>query len=258
MQSVYSQAVAQGIDKQADLSGVAADIRAKNAQISAQKGLLGSIQRDIDEMTAELSGINGSVAFDRFFTKNELVLLDRYIKEDSIEETSFVEAAVQTFNSPDRTDGLSNTIISVAGAKLTKINHAYAAGKALFSMTSGRLGGGGLSADMIRASFERASDGRFVFAAYLSAGTYAGERYESGCVSMTGMCGAYSDDTLPDPDAPDAYEAGASLSFRVTSGTLFIAKNTTAYQQMSIQWELFEYGKEYGRRSYTYADCNFA
>ena len=243
LRSVYAQAVAQGMEeKQSDLDEVNIQIQEKEAEIDQQKEIIEETQSSIDDITEQLSSINKSLAFESFFTLEEILVLNRYFKEDSIEESSFVAPKAESYNATGTSNTLSGTNCSISSADITKVTDAF--DQTLFSIKGGSITLDALKADIIRASMQQRQDGSFLFSAYLSAGSYQETSFASGCISMTGTSTSVVDDTVPDAEITDAYFIGTSLSFYVLDGTFYFTKNTTEYEQRSIEWDLYDYGME--------------
>ncbi len=243
LRATYIQAVSQGIaDKQADLDTVNAQITAKKQDMSRKTEKIQETKDMISGIDTKLVAVNNSLAFESFFTEDEIFSLSRYFKEDSITESSFVSPVAQTYN----TAGFSNQILdvdcSMFGANITKTQNELS--KYLFSIKGGTLSVGDITANIVRASMEQRPDDTFLFSAYLNSGTYGENQFESGCVSISGTCTNMSDNSVPDSEMPDAYSTGTELAFHILSSDLYLTKNTTEYEQYAIEWDLFDYGAE--------------
>jgi len=253
LKSVYIQAIAQNIDRNDELTDVNLQIKAKKSEISTQEELIESGEDEIVALTAQLVEMNTYASLSYYFTDDEMALLRPYFKEDSIEDSSFVAATVQSYNTAGVSNSISSATVSFSDSVVTKI--ANTVSKDLYSVTAGTItfsyDGHELQADVIRASIERKdSDGSFVLSAYLSTGSGYDIKegseftFTSGCVSTTGTCGAITDNTVPDSGSPNSYATGTSLSFSATDMKLYFTRNTTEYEQRSIEWDLFDYGMD--------------
>jgi len=231
---------------QSKLTEVNAAIDAKKVEISAQNDIIDALKVDKDDLTQELLAIQSEVALSSFFTDEELVVLDRYIKEDSIEDSTFVVTMVDAYKDGGQSSTLSDLTYSFAGSVVTKI--LGVPNKDLHSVKGGMLtcneSSYALSANVISASLERMSDGSFVLSAYLSSGTLNGMTFPSGSLSLTGSCYTAHSNAAPDADAPNAYWTGTTLSFEIVSAKMYFTRNTTEYEQYSVEWDLFEYGQD--------------
>lgn len=240
--------------KNTQLASLNSQIAAKKQEIAAQQTKLDAAQADVDELAEQLEGINKDLAFTSFFTDEEWSQIQKYIKEDSIEETTFVYPTVKSYDTDDKSYELSNTLCKIGpaegmtaeapGITVTKILYSYFPGKTLYSVSGGRIEMGDISSDIIKGSFERNADGSFVASFYLGNGTAGEESFKSGCIALTGECSAPIDNTVPDPDTPNSYALGTTLQFTISSGYIYITGNLTIYQEHSVEWDLLEWGED--------------
>ena len=235
---------------QAKLDTVNAQITAKNAEIQRQKDLIETLQEDKDALTEGLRDIQSEVSFENFFTPAELLILQRYFKEDRIEDSTFVLSEVDSYTESDISTDVSNVGFTFTGGTVTRIQGRE--GTSLYMVSGGRMvcarqgedAHTVLQADVIKATFERnTGSGSFVLAAYLGTGIVGEAELPGGCISVTGTCGAESSNVTYD-GVQDAYREGTSLSVTATDGRLYLTRNTTEFEQYSVAWDLFEYGAE--------------
>lgn len=247
------------------LNQVNAQITAKQAEVTAQKAKITVLDAEREEILNELAAIKNAVAFSQFFTDSELLVLQRYFKEDSIEDSSFVLSAVDSYSDSDISNEISNIRFQFTGGTVTKV--LGLSGKDLFTVSGGKLVCTGSSASInssvVSASFERkSSDGSFVLAVYLSNGTIGATEFPSGCISFTGTCLAPSSN-VSHASNTDAYATGTTLIFTAGSGRLYFTRNTTEYEKYSVEWNLYDYGKEcldvlaYPSYSFSISSANF-
>lgn len=250
--SVFVEASAQGVDGvQSNITDIKTQITAKDAEISSQKSLLEDIQDKIDVFYETLKRINGEVSFSSFFTSDELQVLDKYIKEDSIQDSNFVVSEVTSYIASDRNEDVTSGSFSINDSKVMVVSSS--SGKDIYSVTGGTIqmvvNGKTLSASIVRGAIERqSSDGAFVLTAYLNRGTFVGSdasssSFPSGCVSMTGSCGSITHDCVRD-SGTGAWSDGTSVSSSSIYGHWYLTENATEYQKRAVEWDLFEYGKE--------------
>lgn len=254
LQSTYVDASAQGVDMSADLKAVKADIASKQAEITAKETLVDDIIDGIDAMFDQQKEINTKCNFktatkddgSRLFTDEEIALLDRYIKEDSIAEESFVYKTVSSYTDTDVSQ--SSVAVSAAFADGSVSRTDLASGKVLYQVTNGSISlsmsGKFLEANVIRANLEQEQDGNIVMSVLLNNGTYDDESFPSGCVSLMGMLSDITSDVTEGTDTGDSYLEGTSLAVDITSANVYFTQNATEYEKRSIEWDLFEYGQE--------------
>ena len=240
--------------KDDQLSDLNDQIAAKQAEVDEQQALLDSIQEDVDELNDQLYAINQQLLLSNVFTEEEYAQVQKYIKEDNIEETTFVYPAVKSYNTADESYELSNVACNIGpatgmpadepGITVTKIFHPYFENKTLYSIQGGYLTAGNISANINKGSFESGQDGSFVASFYLGKGNVGDREIKSGCVSLTGTCSNLLDNTVPDPDTPQSYATGTTIQFTITDGYVYVTENLTPYQQHSVEWDLLEWGED--------------
>lgn len=231
--------------EQEKLDKINASITAQENVIKAQEGLLVTVQADIDAVTAEKTAINKELAFETSFTADEVSTLSKYIKESSVQDSSFVVSNVKDYNTADTSSKHENAVFAIVGATVTRI--ANPNNKELYSIVGGTLtcpcGEKALSSNVVRGTLERKNTGDFVFSAYLNTGKIGDVPFPSGNISVTGVAGAVSTDVVPATDTPDAYETGTRLSFTASEARVYFTQNATEYEARSVQFDLYDYAK---------------
>lgn len=231
-----------------ELAAVNDQIKGKKAEISTSKGRIASLKEEKDKITAELVKINQATSFDQFFGKDELLILDRYFKEDSIEDSTFVAATAESYIDSDKSHALNSVKLSFTGADVQSIEGFE--NKELYTIKGGSISGGDIqNTKVINACLEKNTSGEIVLSAYLSAGTIGDMTFASGCMSLTGSA--------------EITHSSQSLTIDIGSGRLYFTKNTTEYEEFSVEWELFEYGHDclrklcYPSYSFDVSSANF-
>lgn len=225
-----SKSSAQYNTTKAELAAINSQITAKQSEIASANGQLSQLNAEKDDLTDELVAINEDVAFESFFTDEEMLILDRYFKEDAIEDSSFVYQTVEAYTDDDVSGAVTSQSLSISNAEVTSASGYN--DRAVYSVHGGSIVSGDVSASVISASMERKSDdGSFIFTGYLGSGTIGTMQFKSGCISLAGTCGA-------------ATATDTGLSFTATSAHLYFTKNVTAYQEHTVEWDLYNYGKE--------------
>ena len=240
-QAVIIQSIARGLDTQKSLDNINAKIRAKQDEIKAKQEEIDSIEAQAQSIFNQLSDINKLVRFESYFTNAEFLILDRYIKDDALSESSFVAEETQSYTDDDIGNPLSNATLSVNDAKITWVTNNSK--KDIYDIKGGRLSCSFTNGEIIRAAFERSTDNSFVMTAYLGSGTTSDRKYPTACLSLTGTVSSVANDFKPDHMTPDM-KIGTSLSLTIKSGYLYFTLNTSEYEKRAVAWELFEYGNE--------------
>lgn len=245
LQSTYIEASAQGIDQGDNLSTIKVSISGKKAEISTKEALIEEITDEVDALLQQQITINQACAFSAFFDDDELLLLDKHIKENSISEESFVYQPVSSYTAEDIAQTSQTVSMALTGATVTRVQNT--SGKEIYSVTGGLLNmtvdGGTISAKVIRAALECKTDGSYVMTAYLNNGSYQEASYPSGCISLTGTGCTITSDVAADPDIEGSYKEGTSVSLTSATSNLYFTVNATEYAKRSVAWDLMEYGE---------------
>lgn len=259
IQATTIQAIAQGMKSQSDLNKVNQDIYAKKSEITAKQNKLEDIQAEVDELDEKMQAINEKTKLSAFFTEDEYKIIDRYLKEDSISEDSFVAIEVDSFDSAGESIPATGSIFNIMDATVTKVTNE--AGKDIYSIVGGKIGcstsGFVLNADIIRASLDFDENHDLLFTARLSAGTLNGETFPSGCVSVAGTGSTVTSNVVPDSSVGGAIEEGSTISFKIGDADLYFTRSTTEYEKRAVEWDLLDYGVELMERvSYPSYTCS--
>lgn len=265
LQSTYVSAEASGIDMSDQLATVKGQIAAKQSEINQANTRLASVRTELDNIFVALSAINQSLAFSKHFTASELLVIDRYTKEDAVTDSSFVVPTVNTYDKENDTGDFTAATAAITQCELTKVSHSTA--KDIYSIVGGSISctvdGKTLSGNVIRGAVETGgTDKSFLLTAYLGASTYDGSAIQTGCVTLSGVFSSVTENTALDSET-GAYSEGTSLSATLSGGYFFLSRNNSEFEQRSVEWDLFDYGLELlarkARPSYTFSveSCNF-
>lgn len=255
VQAVYIEGISTNLRTQEELDAKNAEVAAKQSEINEQESLIAELQNDLAEQTTALKTINQQTAFSSFFTAEEIKLLERYVIEGSLEDSTFVAPETASYTNKDIGAHLTNTPLSVTGSDMSVIESA--GGKTIYSFKGGKvtLGalGGTLGAEIVRSVCDIADGGATVFTAYLASGTTDGTEdglFTSGCISIVGTAG----DIQSDKD---------SFSVVISEGDSYFTKNTTEFDKQTVEWDLYDYAAAVLARkaepsySFTVDCCNF-
>lgn len=239
--SVYVEHLAQ-LSKSSDeydefqdkLDDVNDRIDDKEDEIAEQKTRIATLKEEESELKDNLLAIQNSVSFNKFFNNDELIILDRYFKEEAIEESSFVVSEVSSYSDSDISNKLSNTKISFANCEMTKVTTD--SGKRIHNIADGKLtltsSGATLTANVVSACFETNEDETIVLTAFLNKGSIGDATFPSGCISLIGT-GAYA-----------TTSGSTAATITISNCTLYFTRNTTDYERYSVSLDLYQYGVE--------------
>lgn len=240
-QAVIIQSIARNLDSQSSLDDVNARIAAKQTDINAKNAEIRNIEAQASSIYSELAEINKLTKFQSYFTEDEYLLLDRYLKDDAVSESSFVAQETDSYEDEDTGNKVKNKSISISGSSITYVTNVK--NKDIYDMKGGRITADFIDAEIVSAAFERAQDNSFVMTAYLGAGKADDRSFPKGCVSITGYVSSVSNDLTVDPELPDM-QTGTTLRFTISDGYLYFTLNTSEYERRAVAWDLFEYGNE--------------
>ncbi len=240
--SVYVEYLAQHTDTSSDdyssfqskLKSVNAEISTVEEEIVEQERVISNLEEAEAELADKLVAIQKDVAFDKFFTQDELIIIDRYFKEESIEESSFVVAEVDSYSDSDISNAISNVNVSFANTTFTKISTDN--DKVMYTIDGGTIAvtsaATTLSANVVSACLERNDDETMILSVFLNKGTIGETSFPSGCISITGKASSVST------------SGSTGISFIISTGNMYFTRNATDYEKHSVSWDLFEYGKK--------------
>lgn len=253
------------------LDDINAEIARIKTLITAQENKIAAIKSASNDLLAELGVINDGLKFEEFFTPDEITNINRYLLEDSLEDTSFVAPSTETYSNVDSSIIISNASFNIIPLEATSADGSVSSGglEIIKVLTEAgneiyRISGGKFSTEFIYANSEKTiksilsgniikgtleavpDDDTFVFSTYLESGSITTvttidgntettvDSFENGAVTMTGD---YSSLIYSEEDP-------VSLSMDISEGRRYFSRNTTEYEQHEIEWELYTYGKQ--------------
>jgi len=210
------------------LADVNTQIELKNTELTQMESELASMREDYEAISAELSGINSASAFSAFFTDEEMCILDRYFKEDTLSDSNFVYSDVHSYNTQDLCTSLGDITVSFVSDK--KNIYTTDDGRQGASAVSGSLritadGTDYLLGEIIHADLQTDAENSILLSAFLGASTINETEIPSGCIVLSGTVSSLSEDI-----------------YQITSASVFITQNTTEYQKYAVEKELYEHG----------------
>ena len=226
IQAVIIQGIAQKLKTQHDLDVANANLAAKQTEIDAKEAEIAGIESERESTLASIKAIRDACAWEKYFTLAERKIMDAYIIDNAISETTFVASETQSY-----TDGAGNNIVNktakITGGTITQSTSA--GGATLYSITGGTASIADLiTAKVISAIYEKRSENKVVLSMYLGGGSYNGTEFPSGCVSISGT-GSIS-------------TSGTTATCNITNGYLYFSLNASDYEKKTVAWELYEYG----------------
>jgi len=234
LQSTYISAIAAGDTSfQSKLDAVNAEIVTQNSLILTQQTLINSIQAEINSISASITSIVSNTQLSNFFTESQLKVLESFIVEENISDSSFVANTTTTYINNSSNNTITSLAFSLSSAtSVTKITSV--ANKELYSITSGILTTSdstiALNTNIIKMEIERkTTDNSFILSAYLSTGSLKGTNFDTGCISITGYCNVIS-------------SSDTTMNFTISSGSLYFSSSSN-YSVYAVAQQLMDYGE---------------
>lgn len=246
IQAVTIQAIAQGLKSQSDLNSVNVRMSAKKSEIAQKQSVIDSISAEVSSLNEQMVAINNKTVLSAFFTEDEYKIINRYLKEDSISEDSFVIPKVATYDTSGESVKVYGAIFNISRSEVIKVKNNF--GKDIYSASGGVLecstNGFVLRANLIRASLDFDSDNNILFTARVNDGTLNDAEFPNACVSISGTAISVSSNVKAESEINGAISSGSTLQFKINTANLYFTRSTTEYEQRTVEWDLFEYGKE--------------
>lgn len=249
IQAVTIQGIAQNLKKESDLDSINSEISSLKNQISGLKNDVASMKESASEIHSERENINKALAFENYFTENEMVILRRYFIDDILQDNSFVAETAATYIEEDYSFVMNGSSISLSGAEsITEATDSL--GNRVVSFVGGSLILESLSAKMVRGTLYFEADRTIVFSGYADNGTIGDSKFSNGSITVSGD---YSSVSVGD----------TFLSCVISDGRFYFTEKCSEYKQHQIEWELYAYGKQvlHEKASPTYnfdvECCNF-
>lgn len=229
------QAVQMDNSMQSQLNEVNSKIATKTSEISKQNNLVTQIENQIKEYTVQLKEINSRTSLSAFFTKEELLILDRYFKCGSLTDSTFVATELDSYTTDASiTKGFSGRFNITGCSRVDKAN--YTSDITFYSVSGGTIQETNstlkLNAEIVSGTLQVNKDNTFIMSAYLSRGSINGDTFSGGTLSLTGNISA------------NVVMSDTSLTFQTSATTAYMTYEVSEYQRMSVAWDLYEYGKE--------------
>lgn len=259
IQAVTIQAIAQGLKSQSDLNSVNAKISAKKSEITQKQSEIDAISAEVSSLNEQMVAINNKTTLSAFFTEDEYKIINRYLKEDSVSEDSFVIPKVATYDTSGESVKVSGAIFNISRSEVIKVKNDF--GKDIYSASGGVLECSTndfvLRANLIRASLDFDSDNNILFTARVNDGILNDAEFPNACVSISGTAISVSSNVKSESEVNGAISSGSTLQFKINTANLYFTRSTTEYEQRTVEWDLFEYGKtvleKVSQPSYTFS-----
>lgn len=220
--------------------------------ISDKEAEIDGVTQEITSYTDSILGITNDWSYKNYFRNkdegsdiDERLILDQYLIQDSVVESSFVATSVDTsIVEAEKTTKISGTV-NISGAEISGTDLSTYHNKVVYSISGGNLSIGeiSLASKIIRGTLEINEDNQFVFSGYLGTCIYGDNTYQSGLFTLSGELSEFSSDVQTQVGFFHTM-TGTKLSFVTEDALRFITTNVTDYQKYSVAQELYEYGQQ--------------
>lgn len=279
-------------DLQAQLDAVNGDIEDLEEEIEQQEYYIGSEDADDDpnpnslyaqkrSFTAQIETIVTSLKFETcgIFTDQELLVLDRYFKEDAIEDSSFVMPTVNNY-SPSAASGAItqlDLVISSSGSADEATPgaevHVVSSTETIYSFAKGNLNlrfaidGNSktfISNDIVAATVDVYKVGtrkHAVASIHCARGHFVtsgepNQEVENLFISITGE-GIESVGRKTTSSTTATYSFEVLTPYDTSTANIYMTEDMSDFAKFSVEWELFEYGtqclKKLSEPTYTFS-----
>ena len=233
LQSVAITAIAQGLSGQEELDSVNAQIAQKQEEIDAKQTEIDTITAEAEDIFAELRAITDACRYEDYFTEDEYIQLDRYIKDNELSDSSFVVSTTTSYDENGSSGrALEQDEITARWESAQTLDTG--AGSSVYDLKGGYLHAGDwLSVQMISSIFEIRDDSTFIATARIRQGSLGDKEVDGGCISITGTYRTSQMDA-------EAFE----LTVDADEGFMYFTVDASEYEKRSVAWELYEYGRD--------------
>ncbi len=228
--AVAIQAQAQGMEPIPSMETINALIAGKQSEIDAVNSKKTQSSERGAAIYNSMKQINENLSMENFFGA-DLQILKRYFIEDSLQDGSFALASTQTYKNDDLSSKVNGTTVLVSQANVsitTDSNYR------MYSITGGQLDMSTLSAKIVRGTIQRdyRNDRSVICSFFLERGWVGEIDFSSATLTLVLDSSAIISNTQ------------TSISLRNANGTLYFTRNTTSYEQYSVELELYQYGQQ--------------
>ena len=231
-QKAIAKAIAEGSSNQSALDDVNEQIRDKESEISQQEDKITIIQNRINDYKAQKVAINNTCSFNTYFTEDEINKLQSYFKEETLQDSSFVVSSVDSYDSSNVANSITNGVLYIENADITEVQVDSQLNKRIFDVKSGiiRVNGNefNLNADIVRLTLElRLDSNEYILSSFTNHSTINSITYNGASITSKGIISGFS--------------FNDDINFNIDNGTVYITKEVTEYQQQTVEQDLYNY-----------------
>ena len=241
IQAVAIEGIAQGVAAQNDLDEANAQLAQKQAEVDAKQADVDAAAQDAAELLEEMKAIAQQCNFEAQFTADEIKMLDKYLIDGDISDSSFVYSTTESFVGSDLSNSMTSIQVGITDATATRIAQD---GGWLWDIRGGEIVVDDIvEAEIVSAVIEINGEGKLTMSAYIANGTVQEAEIKKGCVSVTSDTSTWTDDLTAPSDTPTIFE-GTEITVSATNAHFYFTYNVSELERRSVAWDLYEYGRE--------------
>ena len=239
--------------KQAELDAINAEITAKNTQIAAQQTVCNNLSNDLDDSKSgsiayKIKQVVNDLAFDNVnnFTAEEQLALQQYFIESDMTEDTFVATDIDTKISGASNAITTSTTYRITGADITKPPYpGEGSTKSIYMISGGSInvtGTNALSGQIMGGTLESNTNGKsFVLSLQCGKMTVGEASADNMMLTLSGTYTGLSSD-VHDVTVDEVTQVkGTYITLTTASASQFVTATTNAYQEFTVQRELYDF-----------------
>lgn len=248
LQAVIIQAMASGAKTQEDLDEINGQIAMKQDEIDAKQAEVDTLAADAESTMREIHDIRDRCSYEGYFTSDELLQMDRYMKDGDVSESSFVFNTTEDYTATGSGEKAAGRSVLVSGSTVSQVTEE--SGHELWVMNGGALDMPEVCGGTILTAILERNDGERVVGTFnLTRCTLGGKAVASACVTITG--------TASELNWTESEENAGSVSLSMADGYIYATEDTTEYKRRQVGFDLYEYGEKalhkLSRPTYTFS-----
>lgn len=193
---------------------------------------MAEIDGKLQEYDETIKQIASSLDWNKYFSPSEISVLQRYVIEDSVQDSSFAPDETATYDNEDVLATIEDQVLSLTN---TSIQTTDTENGNMYTLEGGNIKINSVTAKIVKATIETNSspysDYSFLLTAYVNRGTINSESFESGNITIIGQYSQMSSTNI-------------GMTIKIDSAMQHFTKNSSEYEKHMIEWDLYEYGEQ--------------
>lgn len=231
-QAAVIERISENKDDNTELKEINKQIAIKKSDINVKEDIMAEIDGKLQEYDETIKQITSSLDWSKYFSPSEISILQRYVIEDSVQDSSFAPDETATYDNEDVLATIEDQVLSLTN---TSIQTSDTESGEMHTLEGGNIKIGSVTAKIVKATIETNSspysDYSFLLTAYVNRGTINSEAFESGNITIIGQYSQMS-------------RTNIGMTVMIDSATQHFTKNSSEYEKHMIEWDLYEYGEQ--------------